>query len=233
MCATCGCGDHHHDHHDHDHHDHDHHHSHSHRVQVEIDVLAKNKRFAEENRRAWANRRVVNLMSAPGAGKTTLVERTVRHLAGVAVIEGDQETTIDAERVQAAGAEVVQLNTGAACHLDAQRVGEAARVLRGRMLLIENVGNLVCPAAFDLGENARAVMISVTEGEDKPLKYAPMFRAADVVLVNKIDLAEAVGFDRELCLANVRRVNARARIMAISARRGDGLDEWCAWLERG
>jgi len=175
-------------------------------------------------------------MSSPGAGKTTLLERTLRERRGrpVSVIEGDQETERDAERIRAAGARAVQINTGAGCHLDAAMISRALTELTPAarsVLFIENVGNLVCPALFDLGERARVVIASVTEGDDKPLKYPHMFRAADVVVLNKIDLLPYVAFDVARFAAHARRVNPRARIMHTSATRGDGLAEWYAWLE--
>ena len=199
MCADCGCGDEagarltvlsEHAGHEHEHH------SHSRVVSVEQAVLAKNDHLAADNRAWLASRRItaVNLMSSPGSGKTTLLERTIRDLDGarsVSVIEGDQETLLDAERIRATGRPVVQINTGGGCHLDAEMLARGLRALDPQpasLLFIENVGNLVCPALFDLGEGARAVIISVTEGDDKPLKYPHMFAAADVVLVNKIDL---------------------------------------------
>ena len=218
MCATCGCGD---DgavitlagHHDHDHpHDHDHHHdhdghAHTETVSLEQKVLAKNDLLAEKNRQWLAERRILafNVTSSPGAGKTTLLERTIRELGvdrPIAVIEGDQETLLDAERIRAAGARAVQVNTGAGCHLDAAMVHRALETLDptpGSFLFIENVGNLVCPALFDLGERSKVVVISVTEGTDKPLKYPHMFAAAGLVIVNKIDLLPYVDFDLEAC----------------------------------
>jgi len=238
MCATCGCGDEH--HHEHEH-SHDHHHGHDGHdkvVSLEARVLEKNDRIAADNR-AWLTVHGVaayNLMSSPGAGKTTLLERTLRERRGrpVSVIEGDQETERDAERIRAAGARAVQINTGAGCHLDAAMISRALTELTPAarsVLFIENVGNLVCPALFDLGERARVVIASVTEGDDKPLKYPHMFRAADVVVLNKIDLLPYVAFDVARFAAHARRVNPRARIMHTSATRGDGLAEWYAWLE--
>jgi len=250
MCATCGCGtdvhhdhDHDHDHHGHDHHGHDHHdhvhHDHPRVVSLEAQLLAKNDRLAADNR-AWLATRAItafNLMSSPGAGKTTLLERTLRDRAGTrgfAVIEGDQETTRDSERIRAAGARALQINTGAGCHLDAAMVGKALWELapaQRSVLFIENVGNLVCPALFDLGERARVVIASVTEGDDKPLKYPHMFRAADIVVLNKIDLLPYVQFDVDRFCANASSVNPRARVIRTSATRGDGLDDWYRWLD--
>ena len=242
--------DHHHDRahdhpHDHHHPDHDHHHanaeppvSSSRTIRLEQDLLAKNNRLAERNR-GWLEAKGIvawNLMSSPGAGKTTLLERTIRELGkelAISVIEGDQETTIDAERIRATGCPVVQINTGSGCHLDAEMVAVGLRKIaprEGSLLLIENVGNLVCPALFDLGERGKAVIMSVTEGEDKPLKYPHMFRASDLMLLNKIDLLPYVRFDVERCIAGAREVNPRLSILQVSATRGDGLPEWYAWL---
>jgi hydrogenase nickel incorporation protein HypB len=247
MCATCGCGDDHHEHDHDDHHDHVHAHDHHHHrphdrgrvFRFEQDVLAKNRQMAESNRLELRRRDVVafNLMSSPGAGKTSLLERTLKRLGGrVAVIEGDQETQADAERIRAAGGRAVQINTGTGCHLDAAMVARALAQLdpRGDLLFIENVGNLVCPALFDLGERSRVVIASVTEGEDKPLKYPHMFRAADLVLLNKIDLLPHVEFSVERFSGHAQEVNPRARILPLSAKSGDGLDAWLSYLgDRG
>ena len=231
-----------HHHHDHDHgHDHDLPHVHGPNGEVitlEQAVLAKNDQIALRNRGWFEGRGVLalNLVSSPGAGKTTLLERTIRELAGrveIAVIEGDQMTAKDAERIRAAGARAVQINTGAGCHLEADMVAEAVRKLDpapGSILMIENVGNLVCPAMFDLGERMKVAVISTTEGEDKPLKYSHMFRAAEVVIINKLDLAPHVDFDQELCRANIREVNPDARLFALSARSGEGLEAWLDFL---
>lgn len=249
MCATCGCSD---DagvkvvdpRHEHGHgHGHEHQHEHGHEtrtVPLEVDLLAKNDALADRNRRRFAELGVValNLMSSPGSGKTTLLERTITDLGGAfpcAVLEGDQETLLDADRIGATGARVVQINTGAGCHLDADMVMQGLRALdpeQGSLLFVENVGNLVCPALFDLGESARVVIVSVTEGADKPLKYPHMFRTADLVLVNKIDLLPHVDFDVDRCAGYVRRARPDAEILQVSATRGDGLDAWYGWLRR-
>jgi hydrogenase nickel incorporation protein HypB len=209
-------------------------------IQLERDVLARNDLTAMRNR-GWLEAREVaalNVMSSPGAGKTTLLEATLRRLGGrlrVAVIEGDQATPRDAERVRAAGATALQINTGTGCHLDAEMVARALRQLdppRQSLLVIENIGNLVCPALFDLGERLKIVIGSVTEGEDKPIKYPSMFRAADVLVLNKIDLLPYVSFDRERFHAYARKVNPDLEVFETSATRGDGLDAWCDFLSR-
>jgi hydrogenase nickel incorporation protein HypB len=250
MCATCGCGDdsavitlagdgHHHEHpRDHEH-PHDQSHVHTETVSLEQKVLAKNDLIAEQNRDWLAERDILalNIMSSPGAGKTTLLERTIRELAGrrpVTVIEGDQETLLDAERIRAAGARAVQVNTGAGCHLDAEMVRRALQTLsppEGSLLFIENVGNLVCPALFDLGEHSKLVIISVTEGVDKPIKYPHMFAAAGLVVVNKIDLLPYVDFDLDNFRDFVKSINPGAEILPLSATTGDGSAAWYDWIE--
>jgi hydrogenase nickel incorporation protein HypB len=248
MCATCGCDGERHEHeHSHDHghaHDHQHHaHDHAHDlkgrvIRFEADVLARNREIAESNRRELGRRGVAafNLMSSPGAGKTTLLERTLRGMSHVAVIEGDQATQADADRIRAAGGRAVQINTGTGCHLDATMVARALAELdpKGGVVFIENVGNLVCPALFDLGELARVVIASVTEGEDKPLKYPHMFRAAELVLLNKVDLLPHVEFSVERFTANARKVHPRVRILPLSAKSGAGFDAWLGYVaDRG
>ena len=230
MCATCGCSP----EAEHTHHHHDHREPRV--IQLERDVLSKNAALAADNRAWLLDRRLAafNLVSSPGSGKTTLLERTVREYGSpIAVIEGDQATDHDAIRIRAAGARAVQVTTGAICHLDAHMVGHALEDLdptRGTLVFIENVGNLVCPALFDLGERAKILVASVTEGEDKPVKYPHMFRAAELVVLNKIDLAPHVDFDAARFRAYLAEVNPKAQILAVSARRGDGLGEWYAWL---
>ena len=207
---------------------------------VERDILGKNERIAAANRSWLAERCILalNLMSSPGSGKTSLLVRALETLGGrlpAAVIEGDQQTEFDAERIRATGVPALQINTGKGCHLDADMVARALPRLplaeRG-LLLIENVGNLVCPAAFDLGEAHKVVILSVTEGEDKPLKYPDMFAAADLMLLNKADLLPYLSFDVERAIEYARRVNPRLEVILTSATRGDGIDAWLAWIER-
>jgi hydrogenase nickel incorporation protein HypB len=210
-------------------------------VQIEQDILAKNNRHAQANRQWLADRGIfaLNLVSSPGSGKTTLLVKTIQALQGrvaAAVIEGDQQTSRDADRVRATGAPAIQINTGKGCHLDARMVGEALPALGpadGSLLLIENVGNLVCPAAFDLGEAHKVVILSVTEGDDKPIKYPDMFHAADLMLINKIDLLPHVEFDVESAVAFAHRVRPGLEVMRVSATTGEGFAAWRAWLERG
>jgi hydrogenase nickel incorporation protein HypB len=261
MCGTCGCADaavvtllgpdgHAQGQHDHaEEHDHrgDGEHDHAlvgtaggpaRTIELQQKVLAKNDELADGNRRWLRDHGIlaVNLMSSPGAGKTTLLERTTRDLLAtvpISVIEGDQETALDAKRLQATGSRAVQINTGAGCHLDAAMVAQGLRSLAppsGSVVVIENVGNLVCPALFDLGEAARVVLASVTEGADKPLKYPHMFRQADLVLLNKTDLLPYVAFDVSQYAADLRRVAPDALLLQLSATTGDGLQGWYDWL---
>jgi hydrogenase nickel incorporation protein HypB len=210
-------------------------------VQIERDILAKNDGHALRNRALLAQRGVfaLNLVSSPGSGKTTLLVRTIELLAGklpVAVIEGDQQTTNDADRIRATGAPALQINTGKGCHLDAAMVETALQRLppaEDSVLMIENVGNLVCPAGFDLGEAHKVVVLSVTEGEDKPLKYPDMFHAASLMLLNKVDLLPYLRFDVAACLANARRVNPGIRIIQVSATNDHGMGEWLDWIAQG
>ena len=233
--------------HDHDH-GHDESHPHAHDLQVpgrdaqtialETALLSKNQALAERNRGWLAGRGVLalNLMSSPGAGKTTLLERSIRDLqgeVGISVVEGDQATLNDAERIRATGAPAVQVNTGTGCHLEADMLRRALDLLQpapGSLLVIENVGNLVCPALFDLGEQARVVIFSVTEGEDKPLKYPHMFSRADVLLLSKTDLLPHLRVDLARMTDNALAVNPRLKIFPLSAYTGEGLDAWYGWL---
>ena len=248
-------GDHVHDHdHDHGHgagHDHQHRYApvHSHApgvsqkrmVQIEQDILAKNNAYAKQNRERLAERGIftLNLVSSPGSGKTTLLCKTIELLRGkasVAVIEGDQQTSQDAERIRATGAPAIQINTGKGCHLDAHMVGHAMEKLdlpEDSLLMVENVGNLVCPAAFDLGEAHKVVILSVTEGEDKPIKYPDMFRAATLMLLNKCDLLPYLSFKVDAAIEFARRVNPAIEVIQVSATTGQGMDEWLKWLEVG
>jgi len=213
----------------------------SRRVQIEQDILAKNDAIAAANRQRLADQGIfaLNLVSSPGSGKTTLLVKTIEALRGrlqAAVIEGDQQTSRDADRIRATGAPAVQINTGKGCHLDADMVRRALDQLApadGSLLLVENVGNLVCPAAFDLGEAHKVVILSVTEGEDKPLKYPDMFHAADLLLINKTDLLPYVDFDVDAAIAYARRVRPGIEVMRVSATSGDGFEAWLAWLVRG
>ncbi len=234
--------DHGHDHaHDHDHGDH--HPPHhaaaaAHSVALNEQILAKNQLIAERNRGWLAGRDVLalNLVSSPGSGKTTLLERTLRDCKGklaIGVVEGDQATPIDAERIRATGARAIQINTGTGCHLEADMLAHALAHLdppRGSVVMIENVGNLVCPALFDLGERAKVVILSVTEGEDKPVKYPHMFRASSLMLLNKIDLLPHLRFDVARCIAQAREVNPRIEVLCVSAETGEGMEQWYAWL---
>jgi hydrogenase nickel incorporation protein HypB len=211
------------------------------RVQIERDILAKNDAVAQANRRLLAERGIfaLNLVSSPGSGKTTLLVKTIEALRGriaAFVIEGDQQTSRDADRIRATGVPAIQVNTGKGCHLDASMVGRALAQLdpaSGSLLLVENVGNLVCPAAFDLGEAHKVAILSVTEGDDKPIKYPDIFHAADLMLINKIDLLPHVDFDVDAAIGFARRVQPDIGVMRVSARTGEGFDAWLAWLERG
>ncbi len=249
MCDSCGCSqpadavkilkpgevaDHHH-HHDHGHsHDHDH----GRTIDIEQDVLMQNNMLAQRNRGWFEAKSIValNLVSSPGSGKTTVLERTITDLKeelSISVIEGDQQTLNDADRINATGAEVVQVNTGQGCHLDAEMIRKAVDKLdppEKSILMVENVGNLVCPALFDLGEAGKVVIISVTEGDDKPQKYPTMFAASTLCLINKIDLLPYVNFDVDKCEDAARKVNPKLEFMRISATTGEGMDQWYDWL---
>lgn len=210
-------------------------------VKIELDILSKNDGYANENRGYLAEHGIfaLNLVSSPGSGKTTLLVKSINALNGsvpLAVIEGDQQTDNDAARIRATGAPALQINTGKGCHLDAFMVGKAIQQLGlqdDSLLLIENVGNLVCPASFDLGEAHKVAILSVTEGEDKPLKYPDMFRASDLMLLNKCDLLPYLTFDADLAIANARRVNPDIKVIRISAASGEGMQEWLDWIKAG
>ena len=208
-------------------------------LEIELNVLDKNNQLAVYNREQFAKQQqlVLNLVSSPGSGKTTLLTESLKCLHGrvpCAVIEGDQQTVNDAARIRATGTPAIQVNTGKGCHLDAQMIRDAMQRLpleRNGILFIENVGNLVCPASFDLGERHKVAVLSVTEGEDKPLKYPHMFAAASLMLLNKIDLLPYLQFDVEKCLDYARQVNPNIEIILVSATSGEGMDEWLNWLE--
>ena len=258
MCQTCGCGkgggdvkigghshehSHGHEHHGHahEHHEHGHDHSHSQGVKtldINRSLMEKNDRLAERNRGYFRAKKllVLNVVSSPGSGKTTFIRETAAKLGArlrVGVIVGDLATDNDAARLRTAGIPVVQITTGTVCHLDADMVSKAAAQLdldQLDVLVIENVGNLVCPADYDLGEDLRVVLLSVTEGEDKPLKYPPMFHSAQVAVVTKSDMAVAAGFNRDLALVNLNRVSHHAKIFELSAKTGDGMKAWLDFL---
>jgi hydrogenase nickel incorporation protein HypB len=228
MCRTCGCNE-----------------PHTHepfqpvgtRIKLEASLLAKNDRLAGSLRARFERDRIaaVNLIGSPGAGKTTLLEHTIRALSGatITVIEGDQATDRDAQRIAATGARVRQVNTDAGCHLDASMIERALDDLAppsGSLLAIENVGNLVCPALFDLGERAKVVVLAITEGEDKPLKYPHVFRAASALVLTKMDLAPHLDVDPASYVEHARRINSQLAVFPVAAKRGDGMAEWCAWL---
>jgi hydrogenase nickel incorporation protein HypB len=260
MCETCGCGkpegfkihdpNHTHSHnsdytHEHDHghkpvHEHQHYHDHPHKkiIDLNIDILSHNNITAGMNRRFLEGRKVLclNMVSSPGSGKTTLLEKTIAHLnpsEKIYVIEGDQQTLIDADRIKKAGAPALQINTGSGCHLDAKMVESALKMLdteANSILFIENVGNLVCPAMFDLGEYKRVLVISVTEGEDKPLKYPNMFETSHLCIINKSDLLPHVDFSTEEFMQNARTINHHLEFITMSAKTGEGLNLWFDWI---
>jgi hydrogenase nickel incorporation protein HypB len=264
MCETCGCdnnegftvhdphsGDEHDHGHEHTHsHDHGHEHSHSHdhphagdhkhqkTIDLDLDIMERNNISAAMNRRFFEGRKVLclNMVSSPGSGKTTILEKTIRQILSsgkVYVIEGDQQTTLDASRIEKAGAPAVQINTGSGCHLDAHMIDHALEKLdmeAGSLLFIENVGNLVCPAMFDLGESKRVLVISVTEGEDKPLKYPLMFETSHLCIINKSDLLSYVDFRTEEFMTYARQVNPELDFIILSAKTGEGMDSWYEWI---
>ena len=248
MCGTCGCGQpdpanirkpgelsqH---RHTHDH-EHDHNHEHSRELNLGIDIMQKNNLIAERNRGYFEAKNInaINMVSSPGSGKTSILEKTIKESGNngrIFIIEGDQQTMLDAERIEKAGAPVIQVNTGNGCHLDAQMINTAVKKLNvpdGALLMIENVGNLVCPALFDLGESKRVVIISVTEGEDKPLKYPNMFHSSQLCLINKSDLLPHVDFNVEKFREYAMRVNHHLEFITISAKTGEGFRDWLDWL---
>jgi len=256
MCDTCGCGQpneavtirkpgedghshpHHHEHEHSQPHDHSHSHDHGREIVVETDILSKNNLIAERNRGYFEAKNIftLNLVSSPGSGKTTILEKTISSLKNqitCAVIEGDQQTMNDANRIDATGAAVVQVNTGTGCHLDSDMINQGVKKLdleNDSILFIENVGNLVCPALFDLGEAHKVVIISVTEGDDKPHKYPTMFSVSDLCIINKTDLLPYVDFDIEKCKEYARQVNPNIEFIELSATKGDGMEKWTNWL---
>ncbi len=260
MCDTCGCGqpgdpvtirkpgqinpthDHDHSHpHSHDHsHESEPSHSHGRTLLVEQDILSKNNLLAERNRGYFEAKKILalNLVSSPGSGKTTLLEKTIATLKQeipISVIEGDQQSLRDADRIEKTGVPVVQINTGTGCHLDADMINRAVHELAPEdqtLLFIENVGNLVCPALFELGEAHKIVIISVTEGDDKPQKYPTMFSVADICIINKTDLLPYVDFDLEVCKQNASQVNPHLQFFDLSAKTGEGLDQWIEWIRK-
>jgi hydrogenase nickel incorporation protein HypB len=267
MCTTCGCGDaenevsilkpgekiemhdhHHHHGHEHEHgHEHHHHHHHTHGhdhthktvIELEKDILQNNQLVAERNRGYFEARNIfaVNLVSSPGSGKTSILEKTLTDLKSEIdfyIIEGDQQTFNDAQRIDDLNVPVVQINTGKGCHLDSDMVNKAVKKLDPKndsVLMIENVGNLVCPSMFDLGEETRVVIISVTEGEDKPIKYPDMFDSSQICLINKVDLLPYLQFDVEKTKDYARRVNPHLQFFEVSATTGEGMDQWYDWLK--
>lgn len=227
------------DHHHHDHHDHRHSHDHGREVLVEQDVLLKNNLLAERNRGYFEAKSLtaLNLVSSPGSGKTSLLEKTISDLKEqhhFYVIEGDQQTMNDAERISKTGTEVVQINTGEGCHLDSSMIQNAIKKLqisKPGFLMIENVGNLVCPALFDLGEEKRVVIMSTTEGEDKPAKYPTMFQSADLCIINKIDLLPYLDFNMKEAKDYAMKVNPKLEFIELSVKSGEGMEQWYSWLK--
>lgn len=265
MCGTCGCGSpdghvsiqkpgtHLHDHHHHDHEYHSHNeHIHSHEIEhahdtvkktvieVQQDILQQNDLMAARNRGYFDAKElfVLNLVSSPGSGKTSLLEKTLKDLKkdfSFAVIEGDQQTMQDANRIDALQIPVIQINTGKGCHLESDMIYDAVKKLEPKensILMIENVGNLVCPSMFDLGENKRVVIISITEGEDKPLKYPDMFESSDICIINKIDLLPYLDFDLEKLKSYALQINPKLLFFEVSATKGQGMDQWYEWLKK-
>lgn len=230
MCGYCGCGE--------TEKKEEHHHHDSRIIEIEQDILAKNQQFADQNRDYLTKNNIlaINLVSSPGSGKTTLLTKTILTLKNkipISVMEGDQQTDRDKERIAKTGVSVIQINTGKACHLDAHRINHGFSELplqKNSLLFIENVGNLVCPALFDLGETFKVVILSVTEGDDKPLKYPNMFDESKLMIINKIDLSPYVSFDIDQCIKYARRINPKIEVLQVSATTEKGLGEWSDWL---
>ncbi|MCX7122009.1 MAG: hydrogenase nickel incorporation protein HypB [Gammaproteobacteria bacterium] len=239
MCGFCGCSELEDVEHEHEH-ENEHEHEHNHRIiEIEKDILTENQHFADQNRHYFEKNKILtlNFVSSPGSGKTSLLIETIQMLKNkydITVIEGDQQTDLDAKRIAETGVSVLQINTGKACHLDAHRISHALTEIslqKKCFLFIENVGNLVCPALFDLGEAAKIVILSVTEGDDKPLKYPYMFDQSQLLIINKIDLLPYVSFNIDRCIENAKRINPRIKILKTSATTGEGISEWCNWLQ--
>lgn len=230
MCGICGCSEEVHEHHAHD----------DHLLHVEQNILAKNQHIALHNKSYLSNKNIVafNIMSSPGSGKTTLLAKTISDLKNeldIAVVVGDQQTNYDAELIKSSGGYAVQINTGKACHLDAHTVGhvlEKIPLKEKSILFIENIGNLVCPALFDLGEQFKVVILSVTEGDNKPLKYPDMFHCADLILITKTDLLPYVDFDLDKCMEYAHQIKPDIEILTLSTVKGDGLSHWYSWLKQ-
>lgn len=241
MCGICGCSEEIKDAVHHEHMDHVHHHNHDAQlIHVEQNILSKNNQFALNNKNYFLKKNVLalNIMSSPGSGKTTLLAKTIADLKNeieISVIVGDQQTNYDAELIKSSGGHAVQVNTGKVCHLDAHMVGHAVENLSIKdqsILFIENVGNLVCPALFDLGESYKIVILSVTEGDNKPLKYPDMFHSADLMLITKMDLLPYVEFDLNQCIAFARRINPAIEMLMLSTKNEEGLNHWYHWLKQ-
>ncbi|ARM33133.1 hydrogenase nickel incorporation protein HypB [Legionella longbeachae] len=243
MCGICGCSEENHkinNLHEHEHeHEHEHHMHEEHLIHIEQNILAKNQQFALHNKNYLTQKSILalNIMSSPGSGKTTLLAKTIRDLKSeldMAVVVGDQQTQYDAELIKAGGGHAIQINTGKTCHLDAHMVGHALSDLSLKeksILFIENIGNLVCPAMFDLGETFKVVILSVTEGDNKPLKYPDMFRCADLMLITKMDLLPYVTFDLDKCIHYARQIKPDIETLTLSTTNGDGLNNWYEWLK--
>lgn len=233
MCGVCGCSQ--------QEHQHEHPHAHDHQqiIAVERNILATNEKFAEQNATLFQQQQILalNLLSSPGSGKTSLLEKTILKLKqaiNIAVIEGDQYSDRDAERIRRCQVPTEQVNTGKTCHLDAHHIAHAMDHLQFKrgILMIENVGNLVCPALFPLGEHYKVVLLSVTEGEDKPVKYQEMFAQADVLIINKIDLLPYVDFDVEAAIAYAKKLSPQLKVFQLSVKSGEGIEEWYQWLQQ-
>jgi len=240
MCGVCGCSDVSHNVHDHTHDQHDHASHQASLIEIERNVFDQNNQFALQNKKALLDKKVVmlNIMSSPGAGKTTLLAKTIADLKNkfeIAVIVGDQQMSFDAELIESSGGQAVQVNTGRVCHLDAHMISHAIErvsLKEKSILIVENVGNLICPALFDLGESYRIVALSVTEGDNKPLKYPDMFRSADLMIITKTDLLPYVEFDMDRCIENANRIKPNIETITLTSKNNNGIDAWYQWLEK-